>query len=112
MNNEFDLTDLSAAVAAKILHTDQDGAEAKHTAAEIREVLETAFATIADGMVENGGRGEFHGFGTLRLQLRAADSGTLPDGSPWETPERNKVVFKPAPAFLRVIVERTGMPVY
>lgn len=112
MNNEFDLTDLSAAVAAKILHTDQDGAEPKFTPAEIREVLETAFATTADGMVENGGRVEFHGFGTLRLELRRPDSGTLPDGTPWETPERNKVVFRPAPAFLRVIAERTGMPAY
>lgn len=112
MINEFDLTDLSAAVAAKILHTDQDGAEQKHTAAEIREVLETAFSTIADGMVEHGGRVEFHGFGTLRLELRRPDSGTLPDGSPWTTPERNKVIYKPAPAFLRVIAERTGMPVY
>ena len=112
MKDEFDLTDLSAAVAAKIMHTDQDGAEPRYTPSEIREVLETAFATIPDGMVEHGGRVEFHGFGTFRLELRAADSGTTPDGTPWETPERNKVVFKPAPAFLRVIAERTGMPVY
>lgn len=105
MKDEFDLTGLSAAVAAKV-------SAPGITQAIVREVLETAFATIPDGLVENGGRGEFKGFGVIRLQLRAADSGTLPDGSPWTTPERNKVIFKPAPAFLRIIAERTGMPVY
>jgi nucleoid DNA-binding protein len=105
MKNEFDLTDLSAAVAAKV-------SAPALTKDVVREVLETAFATIADGLVEHGGRVEFHGFGTLRLDLRAPDSGTLPDGTPWETPERNKIVFKPAPAFLRIIAERTGMPTY
>lgn len=110
---EFDLTDLCAEVAASLVYKDpQDGQQAKYTEDQVRDVLEAAFSAIADALALAEGRVELHQFGVFALEPRSAHEWTLPDGSTVATPDRNKIDFRPSPAFIRRVAERTGMPAY
>ena len=77
----------------------------------VSEVVRAIPSAIADAIVEFG-RVEIADFGVFTTQHRDPDTGTLPDGSTWTIPERMKIVFRPSPALLRIIAERTGMPCY
>jgi nucleoid DNA-binding protein len=77
----------------------------------VSEVVRAVPETISQALAEFG-RVEIAGFGVFALQEREPDSGVLPDGSPWSTPHRFKIVFRPAPAFCATVSEATGMPVY
>jgi nucleoid DNA-binding protein len=74
------------------------------------QVIEWAAIGIADAIVEFD-RVEVHNFGVFTVDNVAADSGTLPDGQPWEAPERLKVVFRPAKQFREQIARRMLKPV-
>lgn len=114
---EFDLGDLVRHIREQTVVTDDSaGGEPYPEDYRIdertaREVLRLAFGGISDALIEFG-RVEIAGFGVFRLEPREADSGVLPDGSPWSTPDRNKVVFRAADDFVRIIAERTGVPAY
>lgn len=77
----------------------------------VTAVVKAVPETISKALAEFG-RVEIAGFGVFALQERVPDSGVLPDGSPWNTPQRFKIVFRPAPAFCATVSEATGMPVY
>lgn len=77
----------------------------------VTAVVKAVPETISQALAEFG-RVEIAGFGVFALQEREPDSGVLPDGSPWSTPQRFKIVFRPAPAFCATVSEATGMPVY
>lgn len=67
--------------------------------------------TISQALAEFG-RVEIAGFGVFALEERVPDAGVLPNGEAWNTPQRFKIVFRPAPAFCATVSEATGMPVY
>jgi len=79
---------------------------------DVDDVVRALPGTIADALCEFGGRVEIKDFGTFTIELRAPDSGVDPNGNPWTTPERYKVKFKAAPAFVQIIEERTGIPAF
>lgn len=115
--SEFDLGDLVRHISEQTEVTDHSGGGEpypEHRRIDedtVREVLKAAFGGISDALVEFG-RVELSGLGVFALEGREADSGVLPDGSPWSTPDRNKVVYRAAKDFVRVIAERTGVPAY
>lgn len=74
------------------------------------QVIEWMAVSIADAIVEFD-RVEIHDFGVFTLTNLEADSGSLPDGQPWEAPERLKVVFRPAKVFRDNISRRMLKPV-
>jgi len=109
---EFDRSDIARNIVSSLL-IDDDGAQIeKYDVHEIIDVLKSEHSTIADALCVFDGRVEVKDFGTFTLELRAPDSGVDPNGDPWETPERYKVKFKAAPAFLAIIEERTGIPAF
>jgi len=114
---EFDLSDLVCHISEQTVVTDDSAGgepypeDYRIDQGTAREVLKLAFAGILEALVEFG-RVELAGLGVLRLEPREADSGVLPDGSPWNTPDRNKVVYRAAADFVRIIAERTGVPAY
>lgn len=114
---EFDLGDLVRHISENTEVVDDSGGGEPYPEYRrideqtVREVLKAAFGGISDALVEFG-RVEIAGFGVFRLEPREADSGVLPDGSPWSTPDRNKVVYRAAADLVRVIAERTGIPAY
>lgn len=77
----------------------------------VKAVVKAVPETISQALAEFG-RVEIQYFGVFTLEERVPDSGVLPDGSPWSTPQRFKIVFRPAPAFCATVSEGTNMPVY
>lgn len=112
---EFDRGDLARHISEQTLFADPHGEPWPEgyviSERDSLSVLKIISSAIPDAIVEFG-RVEIKDLGVFTLEHRAADSGTLPDGTPWETPERNKIVFRPAPAFKKIIAERTGMAAY
>jgi nucleoid DNA-binding protein len=98
---EFDLTDMALAAAHKTGFSQRT----------CKEVLD-AFAELLPDVLAEYGRIEMHGLGVFRIEKRAARSGLTPDGQPWETPERQEVVFHAAPAINTALTERTGVETY
>jgi nucleoid DNA-binding protein len=74
------------------------------------ETLTHLGPAIADALVSHG-RTEIHGFGTFRLEKRAARNGTL-NGVVWTTPERMEIVFEAWPSVAEIVATRTGVPTY
>lgn len=109
---EFDRSDIVRNIVSSLL-IDDDGAQIeRYVEGEVLEVLKSEHSTIADALCVFDGRVEIKDFGTFTLELRPPDSGVDPNGEPWETPERYKVKFKAAPAFVQIIEERTGIPAF
>ncbi len=112
---EFDRGDLARHISEQTIFTDPHGEPWPEgyiiSERDALSVLKIIAGAIPDAIAEFG-RVEIKDLGVFTLEHRAADSGTLPDGTPWETPERNKIVFRPAPAFKQIIAERTGMAAY
>lgn len=112
---EFDRGDLARHISEQTIFTDPNGEPWPEgyiiSERDALSVLKIISSAIPDAIAEFG-RVEIKDLGVFTLEHRAADSGTLPDGTPWETPERNKIVFRPAPAFKQIIAERTGMAAY
>ena len=109
MENPFDKTELSFAISEEF--------ELTPTAA--KNVVNLVFEKIQNALAE-GRTVELHEIGAFRLKEKAARLGRVPDGNPdgiqegvvWETPPRQKVVFKAYTAFAAEIAERLGKPVY
>lgn len=77
------------------------------------ETLKILGSTLADALVEGGGRVEIAGLGVFRVETRAPRKGVTPDGKQWEKPEeRQEIVFHAAPAVNAVLTERTGIETY
>lgn len=76
------------------------------------ETLKILGSTLADALVQGGGRVEIAGLGVFRLETRAPRKGVTPDGEPWEVGERQEIVFHAAPAVNAVVTERTGVETY
>lgn len=70
----------------------------EHPRKLVADVVDTAFARIADALREEG-RFSYPGFGTFTVRDRAARSGRNPrSGEPIEIPATRSVGFRPAPA--------------
>lgn len=112
---EFDRGDLARHISEQTLFSDPHGEPWPEgyiiSERDALSVLKIISGAIPDAIVEFG-RVEIADFGVFTLEHRAADSGVTPDGERWETPERNKIVFRPSPAFKQIIAERTGMAAY
>lgn len=76
------------------------------------ETLKILGATLADALVQGGGRVEIAGLGVFRLETRAPRKGVTPDGEPWEVGGRQEIVFHAAPAVNAILTERTGVETY
>jgi nucleoid DNA-binding protein len=107
---EFDRGDLARHLADDTVIVDATD-YTQLSEAEYVQILNNISRALPDALVEFG-RVEIHGLGVFALELRQPDSGKLPDGTPWTTPERYKVVFRPSEAFVQIIASRTGMPTY
>lgn len=99
-NPEIDRTDLSYTIAER----------SGISPVEALESLKHLGPAIADALVSHA-RAEIHGFGTFRLEKRAARSGTL-NGAAWTTPERMEIVFEAWPSVAEIVATRTGVPTY
>lgn len=77
----------------------------------VSEIVKAVPDAISQALGEFG-RVEIKNFGTFTLEERIPDKGVLPNGEPWNTPQRFKIVFRPAPAFCLTVSEITEMPVY
>lgn len=114
---EFDLGDLVCHISEQTVVTDHSGGgepypeDYRIDKDTVMKVLKLAFAGISDALVDFD-RVEIAGLGVFRLETRAANEWTLPDGTFWATPDRKKVVFRPSKDFVLAIAEGTGMPVY
>jgi len=100
MNPEIDRTDISYVIA---LHSSL-------SPVAVLETLKRLGPAIADALVSHN-RVEIHGFGTFRLEKRAARRGIL-NGAEWETPERMEIVFEAWPTVAEIVATRTGVPTY
>jgi nucleoid DNA-binding protein len=98
---EFDLTDMALAAAHRT------GFSPK----ACKDVLD-AFAAILPEVLAEYGRADLHHIGVFRIEKRAPRSGITPDGQPWDTPERQEVVYHAAPAINTALTERTGVETY
>lgn len=101
IGKEFDLTDACALVAEQT---------PGYADADIREILDLFFKVTAKALAEHS-RVEYKDFGVLRLKMQSAKSGIDPQGEPWHTPERLKIVYRPWPEVKQTIAEKTGIPV-
>ena len=99
-NPEVDRTDLSFVIAER----------SGISPVAALETLTYLGPAIADALVSHG-RAEIHGFGTFRLEKRAARNGVL-NGTPWTTPERLEIVFEAWPTVAEIVATRTGVPTY
>lgn len=114
---EFDLGDLVRHISEQTVVADHSGGgepypeDYRIDKGTAKEVLKLAFGGISDALVEFG-RVEIAGLGVFRLEPREANEWTLPDGTVWATPDRNKIVFRPSKDFVRTIAEATGTPAY
>lgn len=99
---EFDRTDLAYAIAEK---TGLSPVEAKVAIEGLAKVL-------PDALVGHGGRIEIHGLGVFRLEDRAPRKGAAPGGQPFETGNRQEIVFHAAPVINQIVTERTGVETY
>jgi len=77
---------------------------------EALESLKHLGPAIADALVSHG-RAEITGFGTFRLEDRAPLKGIL-NGTAWETPQRQEIVFEAWPSVAEIVATRTGVPTY
>jgi len=77
---------------------------------EALESLKHLGPAIADALVSHG-RAEITGFGTFRLEDRAARNGVI-NGIVWETPERQEIVFEAWPSMAEIVATRTEVPTY
>lgn len=109
---EFDRGDLARHIADQSLTTDEFGDQYFLLDEEAAlAALDKAASGIADALAEFT-RMEFHELGVFALEARPERSGIDPQGNPWNTPAGLRVVFRPAPALMRIIAQRTGQPVY
>ena len=114
--SEFDRGDLIAHIFESTLAIDNGSGDPLPEDYRIQkdvvsEVVRAVPEAISQALAEFG-RVEIQYFGVFTLEERVPDSGVLPDGSPWSTPQRFKIVFRPAPAFCATVSEGTNMPVY
>lgn len=109
MTNPLDKTELTKIISEQF--------DIKLT--EAREILEAAFAEIQAALAD-GRPVRLHGIGSFALKHKAPRKGRVPDGvadgvqegAPFETPEREKVVFNASTAWCEPISEKRGLPVY
>jgi len=109
MADPFDKTELSFAVSKEF--------ELTPTAA--KNVINLIFEKIQNALAE-GRTVQLDEIGGFRLKEKAARKGRVPDGNPdgiqegvvWETPPRQKVVFKAYTAFAEHIGEKLDRVVY
>lgn len=112
---EFDRGDLARHISEQTIFTDPHGEPWPEgyiiSERDALSVLKIIAGAIPDAIAEFG-RVEIKDLGVFTIEHRAPDSGVTPDGDKWETPERNKIVFRAAPAFVKIIEDRTGMAAY
>ena len=77
---------------------------------EALESLKHLGPAIADALVSHG-RAEITGFGTFRLEDRAARNGVI-NGIVWATPQRQEIVFEAWPSMAELVASRSGIPTY
>lgn len=115
IGEDFDRGDLARYISEQTLFADAHGEPWPEgyiiSERDALSVLKIISSAIPDAIAEFG-RVEIKDLGVFTIERRAADSGVTPDGERWETPERNKIVFRPSPAFKQIIAERTGMAAY
>lgn len=99
---EFDRTDMAHAIA------ERTGINAHN----VTEVLKALAGVLPDALVQFGGRIEIHGLGVFRLEDRAPRSGNDPHGEPFETGNRQEIVFHASPGINEIITDRTGIETY
>ncbi len=108
---EYDLGDIIRNMVEQSFENTQDGPVERLDEPTAKLAAELFIRAVTTALAIDG-RVEINRLGVLALDKREADNGTLPDGTPWETPERLKIVLRPAPALKRTVSEVQEMPVY
>ena len=99
---EFDRTDMAHAIAERT----------GINPISVIEVLKGLASVLPDALVQFGGRVEIHGLGVFRLEDRAPRSGNDPQGEPFETGNRQEIVFHAGPDINTTVTKRTGIETY
>lgn len=99
---EFDRSDMAHAIA------ERTGINAHN----VTEVLKGLASVLPDALVQFGGRVEIAGLGVFRLEDRAPRSGKDPQGEPFDTGNRQEIVFHASPDINTTVTERTGIETY
>lgn len=117
LGEKFDRGDLIAHICENTQVTDHGGGgepypeDYRIPKDVVSEVVKAVPDAISQALGEFG-RVEIKDFGVFALEERVPDAGVLPNGEAWNTPQRFKIVFRPAPAFCLTVSEITEMPVY
>lgn len=76
---------------------------------EVDHILKTAFDILAAKIAENGSA-QVHKFGSFKTRVLPAESGTDPNGNPYEVGERVTIEFNPFKSFRERLTAESGLP--
>jgi nucleoid DNA-binding protein len=107
---EYDRGDFAAEISARSEVRDIDP-YLQLSEDDALRALELFGEILADALVKFG-RVELHDIGVFSLQDRDPRSGTTPDGEPWQTPYRKKIVFNAAPSLASAVTDQIGTETY
>lgn len=102
VSGEFDRMDMARAISGRT----------GLTVEQAKLAIDGFAKVLPDALVVNGLRIDIYGLGVFRVELQAPRKGVDPQGNPFETGQRQKVVFEAAPAVNSVLANATGIVTY